>query len=131
MNLWPVEHFCPHFLSGSALIWKKVFNWPEVHLYWSNFLWNPYFNWFSLWCLPTTSETLLYMDGTLLCFIKPSNVTKNFENKCAYYVHLFSKLKFKTRIFNFKYFFKKQFIKSSNLAQVFENFNLSLPTFSK
>ena len=24
---------------------EKVFNWSEVHLYWSNFLRNPYFNW--------------------------------------------------------------------------------------
>ena len=23
MNLWPVEHVCPHFFSRSALIWKK------------------------------------------------------------------------------------------------------------
>ena len=23
MNLWPVEHFFPHFLSRSELIWKK------------------------------------------------------------------------------------------------------------
>ena len=49
MSLCPVEHFFPHFLARSALIWpkreeKKVFNWSEVHLYWSNFLQNPYFS---------------------------------------------------------------------------------------
>ena len=38
MNLWPVKHFFPHFLARSALIR------PEVHLYQSNFLENPYFS---------------------------------------------------------------------------------------
>ena len=36
----------PLLFSWSALIWtkseKKVFNWSEVHLYWSNFLQNPF-----------------------------------------------------------------------------------------
>jgi hypothetical protein len=42
MNLWPVEHF---FSADPAKKWgKKVFNWSEVHLYWSNFLQNPYSN---------------------------------------------------------------------------------------
>ena len=52
MNLWPVQHFCLHFFSRSALIWcwsgkkvkTKVFNWSEVHLYQSNFLQNSYFS---------------------------------------------------------------------------------------
>ena len=44
MNLWPVEHFFPHFLTGhTAKTSKKVFNWSEGHLYWSNLLQNPYF----------------------------------------------------------------------------------------
>ena len=37
LNLWPVEHFCPPFFSTSPLMWKKVFNWSDVHFYRSNF----------------------------------------------------------------------------------------------
>ena len=51
MNLWPVEHFFPHFLTGLLCTqskpvkkWgKKVFNWSEVHFYQCDFLQNPYF----------------------------------------------------------------------------------------
>ena len=39
MNLWPVEHFFPHFLTGLLCVyskpvkkWGKVFNWSEVYL---------------------------------------------------------------------------------------------------
>ena len=41
VNLWPVEHFCPPKKTGD-----KVFNWPEVHFYGSNFLQNPYYVYF-------------------------------------------------------------------------------------
>ena len=48
MNLWPVEYFFPHFLTGllcdQSKSEEKVFNWSEVHLYQSNILQNPYFN---------------------------------------------------------------------------------------
>ena len=38
MNLWPVEHFFPHFgvplfsATGTVKWGKKVFDWSEVHL---------------------------------------------------------------------------------------------------
>ena len=39
MNLWPVEHFCTQFFFQiSADLEKtgdKMFNWSEVHFYWS------------------------------------------------------------------------------------------------
>ena len=37
MNLWPVDHFFPHFLTGVLCVREKGFNWSEVHLYQSNF----------------------------------------------------------------------------------------------
>ena len=40
MNLWPGEHFFPHFLA------RSVFTWSEVHLYRSDFLQNSYFRGF-------------------------------------------------------------------------------------
>ena len=63
MNLWPVEHYCPHLFSRSALIWtkseEKVFNWSEVHFYRSSFLQNPYFSRKMTYVTSVVSSTLL------------------------------------------------------------------------
>ena len=48
-TLWPnMVKLCPEtsvrsFFGTNEPLGKKVFNWSEVHLYWSNFLENPYF----------------------------------------------------------------------------------------
>ena len=43
---WTSNHFFPHFLTGllcdQSKSEKKVFNWSEGHLHWSNFLQNPF-----------------------------------------------------------------------------------------
>ena len=48
MQLWPVEHFRPHFFSRSALIWKKSedksVQLVRVAFFRSDFLQNPYFS---------------------------------------------------------------------------------------
>ena len=44
MNLWPVEHFSPHFLTGHTASQSK-----SVQLYRSNILQNPYFSNFEIY----------------------------------------------------------------------------------
>ena len=45
---------------------KKVFNWSEVHLYQSNFLQNPYFNWKYIRPEPYKIHLVLrYMDARI------------------------------------------------------------------
>ena len=77
MNLWPVEHFFPHFLDRFAVcsskpvqkVRKKVFNWSEVHLYWSNFLQDPYFSTQDSTVSLTILNLSLSIQTIIMCYV--------------------------------------------------------------